>query len=74
MQRSAVTDQYEKIGSTAEVEQRAFAKIAWRFVPILTLGFLLKVVCPRRVKPGKVHKRHKTNSKKHKNSFSCAFL
>src|SRR5438876_2848881 len=33
-----------------------------------------EVVCPRRVKPGKVHKRHKTNSKKHKNSFSCAFL
>src|SRR5207249_5885146 len=31
-------------------------------------------VCPRRVKPGKVHQRHKTNSKKHKNSFSCAFL
>jgi len=41
MLRSAVTDQYEKIGSTAEVEQRLFAKIAWRFVPILTLGFLL---------------------------------
>src|SRR3989449_5526091 len=41
MLRSAVTDQYEKIGSTAEVEQRVFAKIAWRFVPILTLGFLL---------------------------------
>jgi MFS transporter, ACS family, tartrate transporter len=41
MQRSAVTDQYEKIGSTADVEQRAFAKIAWRYVPILTLGFLL---------------------------------
>src|SRR5205809_1124516 len=41
MLRSAVTDQHEKIGSTAEVEQRLFAKIAWRFVPILTLGFLL---------------------------------
>src|SRR5437899_3643868 len=41
MLRSAVTDQHEKIGSTAEVEQSVFAKIAWRFVPILTLGFLL---------------------------------
>ena len=41
MQRSAVTDKDEKIGSSAEAAQRAYAKIAWRFVPILTLGFLL---------------------------------
>ena len=41
MQPTAVTNHYRKIGSTAEAEQRAFAKIAWRFVPILTLGFLL---------------------------------
>src|SRR5207249_6841123 len=33
-----------------------------------------EVVCPRRVKPGKVHKRHKTNSKKHKNFFLCRFV
>ncbi len=41
MQPTAVTNHYRKIGSSAEAEQRAFAKIAWRFVPILTLGFLL---------------------------------
>jgi MFS family permease len=41
MQRSAVADHYEKIGSAAEIERRTFAKIAWRYVPILTLGFLL---------------------------------
>ena len=41
MPPTGVTNHYRKIGSTAEAEQRAFAKIAWRFVPILTLGFLL---------------------------------
>lgn len=38
---SASKDQYQRMESTAEVERLAFARIAWRFVPILTLGFLL---------------------------------
>lgn len=38
---SAVAAEYGTAEPTVEMERRALAKIAWRFVPILTISFLL---------------------------------